>query len=289
MRIIQKLLFLILITTTAFAQNQDKVLARVRYTYTSKTDTLKSGKTRAENMVLFIGKNASLYTSQDKIAYELSEEQKSMARAIARAGSGNGAPTLIKIDRSAGEWLSRTNYFFFTKEKKMITKEEIIGSSYLIDEVIPEIKWRITKDTATFSGVACQKAIANFENRNWVAWFAPSLPFQSGPWKLQGLPGLIIDAFDENKTVQFQFAGFEKASDGDFARANDIRKKPNADPNDINMVDVGMGLDVAGAYFDNTIRLSTYRTAKTTKKEYDKLKAAYEKDPKGFSKAQYGF
>ncbi|MEJ5995351.1 GLPGLI family protein [Pedobacter sp. Du54] len=284
-----KLLFLMLTTKTAFAQDPDKVLARVRYTYTIKTDTLKNGKERTENMILFVGKNASLFTSMNKISYERSEDQKNLARSISRAGMGSGVPTAVKIDRSAGEWLTKTNYLFFNKEKKMITKEEIIGTSYLIEEAIPEINWKITKDTATFSGLACQKATATYEDKNWTAWFAPSLPFQSGPWKLQGLPGLIVDAFDENKAVQFEFSGFEKASEGDFVRANDIRKRPNAVAGDINTVDVGMGLDVAGAYFDNTILLSTYRTAKTTRKEYDRLKAAYQKDPRGFSKAQYGF
>ncbi len=288
-----KYLFTTLLIVTRFytgsAQSPDKVLARVRYTYTSQMDTLKNGKSRTENMILFIGKNASLYTSHNKIAYELSEDQKSLARAMARTGMGNGAPVVVKVDRSAGEWLTKTHYLFFIKEKKMIIEENIIGLSYLIEEKIPEIKWKITKDTATFSGLACQKAIANHEGKNWTAWFAPSLPFQSGPWQLQGLPGLIVDAFDEKKTVQFQFAGFEKANEGDFVRANDIRKGPKGDSGYINPIDVNMGLDVAGAYFENNIQLYTYRTAKTTKKEYDKLKAAYDKDPKGFSKAQYGF
>jgi len=283
------LLLLISISNSPFAQSPDKVLARAKYTYISKIDTLKSGKARTEEMVLFIGKNASLYTSQNKIAHELSEDQKSMARSIARSGLGSGVPTVVKLDRSSAEWLTKTNYFFFIKEKKMITKEEIIGLSYLIDEEIPEIKWKITKDTTTLSGLACQKATANYEGKNWTAWFAPNLPFQAGPWKLQGLPGLIVDAFDEQKTMQFQFAGFEKASDGYFVRANDTKKRPNYEPGDISGIDVLMGLDVAGAYFENIIRLSTYRTAKTTRKEYDKLKAAYEKDPRGFSKAQYGF
>ncbi|RYG22343.1 MAG: GLPGLI family protein [Chitinophagaceae bacterium] len=282
-------LCMILIGTNAFAQKPDKVLARVNYTYTSKTDTLKTGKARTENMILFIGKNASLYSSRNKIAYELSEDQKNLARAIARSSTGGGAPSIIQIDRSAGDWLTRTNYLFFNKEKKMMVKEEILGTSYLIEEKTPEINWKITKDTATFSGIACQKATTNYEGQNWTASFAPDLPFQAGPWKLQGLPGLIIDAFNETKIVQFQFAGFEKASDGDFVRANDIRKRPNAEPGDINTVDVNMGLDVANAYFENIIQLSTYRTARTTRQEYEKLKAAYDKDPRGFRKAQYGY
>ena len=171
----------------------------------------------------------------------------------------------------------------------MFTKEVIIGLSYLLEEPIPELKWKITNDTTTLSGVACKKAIVNYEGKSWIAWFAPSLTFQNGPWKLQGLPGLIIDAFDENKNVQYQFAGFEKASEGDFIRQNDTKKRPNYQAGDISSVDVIMGLDVAGAYFDNKIELPSYRTAKTTKKELDRLKKAYAKDPVGFSKAQWGF
>lgn len=283
-----KLLFLLLLASKSFAQNIDKVLARVRYTYVNQTDTAThKGKARVENMILFLGKDVSLYTSYDKITYEISEDQKSRARAIARVNNSS-APTLVKIDRSAGEWLSKTNYFQFTKAKKTVTIESIIGTGYLVEEVLPNLDWKITKDTLTLSGIMCQKAIANYEGKNWTAWFAPSLPFQSGPWKLQGLPGLILEAFDDQKTIQFQFAGFEKAKEGDFARANDIRKS-SGDSSAINTVDVMLGLDVAGAYFENNLSLPTYRTIKTTRKELDKLKEAYAKDPKGFMKTQFGY
>ena len=283
------LLLLILTTTMAFAQKPDNVFARVRYTYSNTTDTLKTGKIRTENMLLFIGKNASLYTSYDKINHEIAEDQKRLAKAIAQAGVSGGRPTAIKLDLSAGEWLTTSNYTCFSMEKKMVIKENILGLAYLMDEPIPEIKWTISKDTASFSGVKCQKATATFEGKNWIAWFGAQFPFQNGPWKLQGLPGLIVDAYSDDKKIQFQFAGFEKAKPGDFTRLNDAKKRPNYEPGDISNIDVMMGLDVASAYFDNIIQLSTYRTAKTTKKEFDKLKAAYEKDPRGFMRAQSGY
>lgn len=288
MKIQIKLLCLILCCAHASAQDSDKVLARVRYTFSNSTDTIKTKNTRTENMILFIGKNASLYTSYDKIRYEVSEDQKSQARVLTSV-SNNGKPQMVKIDRSAGEWLTKTNYIMFSKEKKMIIKESILGIGYLINESLPELKWKITKDTLTFSGIACQKATATFEGKNWIAWFAPSLPFQSGPWQLQGLPGLILTAYDENKSTNFQFAGFEKANEGDFKRTTDIRTKPGAHPGDINTLDVIMSPEVAAAYFENNIQLPTYRSTKTTRKEYEKLKAAYLKDPVGFSKTQFGF
>lgn len=288
MKTLFSILLSIGITQLAIAQKADNLLARVHYTYTNTLDTLKIGQTRTENMVLFLGKNAALYTSFDKIRYELSEDQKSRARAMTRNSSGN-TPMLVKIDKSAGDWLTKTNYLSYTKERKLFTKEVIIGFGYLIEETLPELKWKVSKDTLTISGINCQKASTNYEGKNWIVWFAPSLPFQAGPWKLQGLPGLIISAADEKQNIQFQFAGFEKANTGDFARLNDIRNKSGSGSGIINTVDVGLGLDVAGAYFDNIIQLPNYQVTPTTKKDFDKLKAAYQKDPKGFMRAQMGF
>lgn len=272
----------------ALAQSADPVLARVRYTYINQTDTLRTGKTRTENMLLFLGKSRSLYTSYDKIKFELSEDQKSQARVMTSSISG-GAPKVVKIDRSSGDWLTRTNYTFLNNEKKLIIKEEILGMAYLIEEKIPDIRWKITKDTLSFSGLACQKATAEFEGKQWTAWFAPGLPFQNGPWLLHGLPGIIVEAYDQDKRIHFEFAGFEMAKEGDFVRTNDIRKRPEASAGDINPLDVSMGTDVSAAYFENSIRLSTYRTSKTTRKAFENLKEAYKKDPAGFSRAQWGF
>ncbi|MCY1539617.1 hypothetical protein D9M68_752120 [compost metagenome] len=98
-----------------------------------------------------------------------------------------------------------------------------------------------------------------------------------------------MEAYDQDKRIHFEFAGFEMAKEGDFVRANDIRKRPGAEAGDINALDVTMGIDVSAAYFDNSIRFSTYRTSKTTRKAFENLKEAYKKDPAGFSRAQWGF
>lgn len=289
MKTLLTLLLSISISNVALAQNPDKVLARVRYTYINKADTsTQKGKPRAENMLLFLGKDASLYTSYDKINFEIAEDQKNIAMLMASANN-NGSPTLIKIDRSAGDWLSKTNYIFFPKKEKMYVNEFVFFQNYLMEEPIPEMKWKITADTASFSGVSCLKATTQYEGKNWEAWFSSDLPFSSGPWKLNGLPGLIIEAYTTDKTIQYQFAGFENAKAGDFVRVDDVKKTSTYRPGQISNVDVGMGLDVANAYFENVIELPTYRTIKTTKKELDKLKEAYQKDPKGFRKAQFGY
>ncbi|MES2653443.1 MAG: GLPGLI family protein [Bacteroidota bacterium] len=280
------LTFLLLFSiNSAYSQKPDPILARVRYTYTDKKDTLKNGKTRSENMLLFIGKNASLYSSYDKIRHEVSEEQKFRAKMANKASSGQ--PTAFIIDDSNSKWMTTTTYLYFVKENKFFTKENISLQSYLLEENAPEIKWKITKDTLSFSGLACQKATTSFEGKSWTAWFAPSVPFQGGPWKLNSLPGLIVEAYDENKNIYFQFAGIENAKDGDNVREHDVTKRPTAEPGDYNPIDQLIGRDVGNAFFENIIKLPV-GSVRITKQQLDKLKEAFKKDPRGFVRAQSG-
>ena len=236
-------LIAISLSTLCFAQNQDKVLARVSYNFTHVRDTTQKNDPYTENMLLVIGKNASIYTSYDRILRELS---------------------LDKPSRTAPfKPVTRIDYYYFAKENEFYTREKII-TEYMAKEVAPKINWKITKDTASFSGVHCQKATTYFKGRNWIAWFAPDLPFQSGPWKLNGLPGLIIDAYDDKGDVKFQFSGIDNLN----TQATTAEQKALA----------------AHFYYGPTIKFP--EDAKlTTKADLDKLRETRDRDPLGFAKA----
>jgi GLPGLI family protein len=40
----------------------------------------------------------------------------------------------------------------------------------------------------------CQKATVDFGERVFEVWFTPDVPISDGPWKIQGLPGLVVSA-----------------------------------------------------------------------------------------------
>ena len=67
------------------------------------------------------------------------------------------------------------------------------------------IKWQISAETKSIKDMVLQKAECDFRGRHYIAWFNPKIPVPDGPWKLRGLPGLIIEAYDEKKHVQFNF------------------------------------------------------------------------------------
>ncbi len=79
-------------------------------------------------------------------------------------------------------------------------------------EPLGEIQWVITDSTKTVLGYDCVMATANYHGRDWTAWFAPDIPLQEGPWKLTGLPGLILEASESTGQHSFIASGLE-ASD----------------------------------------------------------------------------
>ena len=76
--------------------------------------------------------------------------------------------------------------------------------NFQLSENIPVLDWTILTDTLTVAGYLCQKAICRFRGRDFVAWFAPDIPINNGPWKFGGLPGLILKVYDTEKQYVFE-------------------------------------------------------------------------------------
>ena len=256
------LAFSIYTASALYAQQPETAIARINYTFTHIRDTTQRDRPYKENMVLIVGKNASLYTSEDKI-----NQMERMAEFIKQQTLANGG-TLSNIVMQKGlmRSVSLTDFYFFADERKLITIENM-RERFRIDEDAPLIEWKITKDTATFSGIHCQKAFAHFKGRNWIAWFAPDLPFASGPWKLNSLPGLIIEANDERNEVQFRFAGLAKVSDTLVVKKNEVLV--------IGTANIPMERET---YAGKEIKIPT-NTVKATRAEVDRLKNALAENP----------
>lgn len=80
---------------------------------------------------------------------------------------------------------------------------------YYSEEPVEEIDWTITDLTKTVIGYECIMAVADFRGRKWIAWFAPDIPVINGPWKLGGLPGLILEASTDNGQYSFIATGIQ--------------------------------------------------------------------------------
>lgn len=77
-------------------------------------------------------------------------------------------------------------------------------------EPFAEIDWQIGDSTKTVLGYECISATADYHGRHWTAWFTTDIPLSEGPWKLCGLPGLILEASEESGQHSFTANGIEK-------------------------------------------------------------------------------
>jgi len=264
----KKQLLLAVILVTAFivskAQKPDTAHMLVYYKFIHQRDTANRAHPYIENMVLYIGKSSAAYRSYDGV---VANEQFKKAYAEAAASSPDGN---IRINRKGVG--TPVEYYQYPNEHKMVTKEMVMANSYLIESAMPAIDWKIRNDTATFGGLHCQKATGHFKGRDYVAWFCPDLPVHAGPWKLNGLPGVIMDAHDSKNEVIFQFAGAEKAV---YAESKSI----TAGMADKDVPPILWDLD-----YDLNLIAPPKRAIKTTQRELDRLRETMRKDPNGFVK-----
>ncbi|WP_259070412.1 GLPGLI family protein [Mucilaginibacter sp. X4EP1] len=239
----------------AVAQKTDTAQVLVHYKFTHVRDTSNRTNPYTENMVLFVGKATSSYKSYDtQLQNELYRKQ--LQEQVSAGGN-------FRLDHTVTG--SGTEYYQFINYKKLVRREMLVNP-YIINEVLPAINWHISGDKANFGELHCQKATCHFKGRDYTAWFCADLPVHVGPWKLNGLPGVIVEAYDAKKEVVFKFDRVEKAVLGTHKPIKDrhgrilIPLDDDAGDTDPNIIQVPNGI-------------------KTTDKEFEKLRNAMHKDP----------
>ena len=102
---------------------------------------------------------------------------------------------------------STATYFRFTIIKDsadFLKYSNFIGiDRYEYSEPKNTFNWLIADDTAMISGFHCQKATTIFGGRSWEAWFSSDIAKSDGPYKFNGLPGLIIKINDSQEYFTF--------------------------------------------------------------------------------------
>jgi GLPGLI family protein len=82
-------------------------------------------------------------------------------------------------------------------KNEIYSKDLISLRFFTIKDSINNFKWNITDKEKKILEYNCKMAIGNFRGRTFLVWFTSELP-SGGPWKLDGLPGLILKADTED-------------------------------------------------------------------------------------------
>ena len=103
--------------------------------------------------------------------------------------------------------LGGTKKFYYNIETEEFLKQEVAyGETFLIP--IDKPNWELSNSSKMIGKYKCYKATTHYsiENdagrfeKNVIAWYCPEIPYMYGPSGFFGLPGLILELTDDNRT-----------------------------------------------------------------------------------------
>ena len=77
---------------------------------------------------------------------------------------------------------------------QVTVRDAIPPTIYETREARKPISWTLCDDTVTIGGYLCKTATCQLHGLRWTVRYAEDIPTSAGPWKLCGLPGLILAA-----------------------------------------------------------------------------------------------
>jgi GLPGLI family protein len=160
---------------------------------TNKTDT---NSIASEDMLLVINDNASEFQSYFKIIKDSALKQMEQTRRV----DFRGIPK-PKLDYSIVKDRSAKNIRF----------SQILGpNKFYYTDSLDMFDWQLQPDKKDIAGYACNKATVSFAGRNYTAWYTPAIPIAEGPYKFNGLPGLILEVYDADNHFHFTVLSIKK-------------------------------------------------------------------------------
>lgn len=180
------IIILIIFSSFASAQNSKNNLLKVEYNeyriYTPKIINIDLGK-------LVVSDDYSYYSSTI-----VKKERKGDLKEDETIGVDNIEDKLseIVINRKEKVLTERMEENFFLKKK------------YAITENLPKMIWKLTNDSKTIKNYTCKKATTTFRGRTYEVWYTEKIPISIGPWKFNGLPGLILSVQDKEGIYKWE-------------------------------------------------------------------------------------
>ncbi len=212
-----RLSMLLAAITVALAASAQSPMIKVQYEASKPVISLAKGTyTKTNKMSLVSSPDRSLYFNDMSLycdSMTSTPEGKRQLRKIQWAAFRTVNPDgSVVIDYGKGNAPLKNVYTYVAKDFKAGT-ERVYGKwmqeNGYYDEPLDEISWTVGDSITTILGYECIQAFTDYHGRRWTAWFAPEIPLGDGPWKLAGLPGLVMRA-ESGPEIRFEAVGIEK-------------------------------------------------------------------------------
>lgn len=184
--------------------------AHIEVGYVAHYPNLRDGKTDLTNKYILLASRteSKFYSPVTEYIDSLKSTPggKTKLNEMSRAAFSSG--NLDGIPKTDG-----TIYVVKSLADNKLKHYDIAGlEKFTYEEPITQWSWEIGDSTKVVLGYECIMAVTDYHGRKWTAWFAPEIPVQNGPWKLDGLPGLILEAEAEGGQYSFIATGIQQTT-----------------------------------------------------------------------------
>ena len=174
--------------------------SRFVYQVTMKSDSTDKTNITTENAILDVSPQKSIFYGEGRVKRDSIMQRMRETRNFDRSAMQN---LRSSIDYIVEKDLVKNITYFKTR----------LGRDQYIYEEDRKIDWKILPETVKIGEYEAQKAETTFAGRKWYAWFTQDIPFQDGPYKFKGLPGLIVKVEDANGDYSFDLQQSKKISE----------------------------------------------------------------------------
>lgn len=151
-------------------------------------------------------KDVYLYIKGDSVLYEFKNFKKDSKTDTLQLPGG-----ITNVKNISGNKKENSKWIFKNLYKEQLFEEADFG--YTVKDTLNAIRWEILQDKKQIDSINCQKAISNFRGRNYIAWFSSQYPISVGPWKLDGLPGIIVEVYTDDRNYYWKLARIDYNSE----------------------------------------------------------------------------
>lgn len=200
------------------AQQSEPLSLQVVYQFTHVYDTANRENPLTEKQQLLIGHSSSHYMKGSYVPMTMPAMEKQQ-----QASGPTQVVTAVPIALVMDPFITVMNIFQLPATQKLLVIERIGIRDFLRETKLPVINWTLDTARRSILGYNCQKAVGQFAGRTYTAWFTTDIPLPYGPWKLNGLPGLLLEATDDRQEVSFTATAVNRGEEGqitDFEGSN---------------------------------------------------------------------
>lgn len=183
----------------------DKADYVVTYTYSFARDAKFPNEKRNSLTVLQVGDKYNRFIDYYRLCYDsLMDETAKKHLSIVESG----AKLLLMMRKAQFD----EGILIDKQTNKETIQKKFMAKNFQYEENCPSLKWDLQQGDTLIAGYHCNKATTTLFGRNYIAWYSPDVNMPYGPYKFNGLPGLVFKVTDTAGNFDFTLCGLEKAT-----------------------------------------------------------------------------